>query len=233
MISKKQIASLVAASVIGLSSVAVVDYVNDVNNNTPIVQAATVGQSVVVNSNGQEIGLRVSPSDNAALTGQNVADKTSWAVVGTATDAQGQVWYNLAANAWIKSSNILGANDTSAQAQKLIDTAKAQLGKPYAWGAKGPSAFDCSGLMHYVYQQALGKEIGGYTVAQEAAGDSVDIKDLKPGDLVFWGSHGATYHVALYAGNNQYIDAPQPGQNVSVHTISSYFMPSFGTRVLK
>ncbi|MBA1393325.1 hypothetical protein EQ500_05520, partial [Lactobacillus sp. XV13L] len=112
MISKKQIASLVAASVIGLSSVAVVDYVNDVNNNTPIVQAATVGQSVVVNSNGQEIGLRVSPSDNAALTGQNVADKTSWAVVGTATDAQGQVWYNLAANAWIKSSNILGANDT-------------------------------------------------------------------------------------------------------------------------
>ncbi|AXX65148.1 MAG: C40 family peptidase [Lactobacillus sp.] len=225
MVSKKQITSFIAASVIGISALGAFNS----SNHTQEVQAAVAGQAVTVNANGGQVALRVSPDDNAAATGQNVADNTAWSVVSVATDAKGQVWYNLASSAWIKSSDVV---DTNAQAQKLIDTAKAQIGKPYSWGAKGPSAFDCSGLMHYVYQQALGKEIGGYTVAQEGAGQSVAINDMKPGDLVFWGSHGSTYHVALYVGNNQYIDAPKPGQNVDVHTISSYFMPSFGVRVL-
>lgn len=229
MISKKRIVSLIAASVIGISALGVANQTDITNNNPQVVQAANVGQAVTVNSNGNQIALRVSPDDNAASTGQNVADKTAWAVVGVATDAKGQVWYNLAASSWIKGSDVV---DTATQAQNLINAAKDQIGKPYVWGAKGPNAFDCSGLMHYVFQQTLGKEIGGYTVAQESAGYSVAIKDLQPGDLVFWGSHGATYHVALYAGNNQYIDAPQPGQTVSVHTISGYFMPSFGVRVI-
>lgn len=114
----------------------------------------------------------------------------------------------------------------------VIALAKQQIGKPYVWGAKGPSSFDCSGLMHYVFQNALGKEIGGWTVPQESAGTQVAISNLQAGDLVFWGNHGNTYHVALYLGGGQYLEAPKPGYSVRISTLSSYYMPSFGVRVL-
>lgn len=120
----------------------------------------------------------------------------------------------------------------AAQVQAVIALAKQQLGKPYVWGGKGPSSFDCSGLMHYVFLNALGKEIGGWTVPQESSGQHLSIDQLQPGDLVFWGSVGNTYHVALYLGGNQYLHAPQPGQVVQYGTISPYFQPSFGVRVL-
>lgn len=121
---------------------------------------------------------------------------------------------------------------TSAQIQAVINVAKAQLGKPYVWGGKGPSGFDCSGLTHYAFLNGANKEIGGWTVPQESAGTKVSIANLQPGDLVFWGSAGATYHVAIYLGGNQYINAPQPGQTVTISPISPYFAPSFGVRVL-
>lgn len=121
---------------------------------------------------------------------------------------------------------------TSAKAAAVINLAKQQLGKPYVWGAKGPDSFDCSGLMHYVFLNALNMEIGGWTVPQESAGTTISVSAAQPGDLLFWGSHGSTYHVALYLGNNQYLDAPTPGKTVEITSISQYFMPSFAVRVL-
>jgi cell wall-associated NlpC family hydrolase len=85
--------------------------------------------------------------------------------------------------------------------------------------------------MYYVFLNATGKNIGGYTVPQESAGTQVSVSNLQAGDLVFWGSHGNTYHVALYLGGGQYLEAPKPGYNVRISTLSSYFMPSFGVRV--
>ena len=122
------------------------------------------------------------------------------------------------------------SNQTSVQ--KVINLAKQQLGKPYVWGGKGPTAFDCSGLMQYVFQNALGINIGGWTVPQESAGTKVAISDLKPGDLVFWGDAGNTYHVGLYLGGGQFLNAPKPGENVQINSISPYWAPSFGVRVL-
>lgn len=119
----------------------------------------------------------------------------------------------------------------TAKINAVIALAKQQLGKPYSWGAKGPSSFDCSGLMYYVFLNATGKNIGGYTVPQESAGTQVSVSNLQAGDLVFWGNHGNTYHVALYLGGGQYLEAPKPGYNVRISTLSSYFMPSFGVRV--
>ncbi|WP_273376987.1 C40 family peptidase [Schleiferilactobacillus perolens] len=127
------------------------------------------------------------------------------------------------------------ANNSASQnstVQNVINLAKQQIGKPYVWGGKGPSSFDCSGLMYYVFANAAGKNIGGWTVPQESAGTQVSVNNLQAGDLIFWGSRGSTYHVGLYIGNNQYIHAPQPGQSVTIASISSYFRPSFGVRVL-
>ncbi len=133
----------------------------------------------------------------------------------------------------VKQTTAASANGSrAARIAAVISVAKAQLGKPYVWGGKGPSSFDCSGLTHYAYLNGANKEIGGYTGAQEYAGTVVSIASLQVGDLVFWGSHGATYHVAIYLGGGQYIAAPQPGENVKISSISSYFAPSFGVRVL-
>lgn len=98
--------------------------------------------------------------------------------------------------------------------QKLIEVAKTQLGVPYVWGGTTPdSALDCSGLTQYVYKKALGISIGRVTTQQQTAGHEVSASDLKAGDLIFWGE--PSYHVAMYIGDGVYIQAPQPGQNVS------------------
>ncbi|KRN28376.1 hypothetical protein IV38_GL001375 [Lactobacillus selangorensis] len=168
---------------------------------------------------------------------------SKWKTYGTMTGWNGDTYVNLGGNQWVDetaanaaSTAVEGATTTATsrdtQVQEVIALAKAQIGKPYVWGAKGPNSFDCSGLTQYVFQNAVGKSIGGYTVAQESAGTIVSISNLQAGDLVFWGSRGATYHVGIYIGNNQYIAAPQPGENVKISSISAYFYPSFGVRVL-
>ncbi|NVY96676.1 C40 family peptidase [Lactobacillus sp. DCY120] len=119
----------------------------------------------------------------------------------------------------------------SGNAQTVVNAALSQVGVPYVWGGSTPGVgLDCSGLTQYAYSQA-GVSLGHYTVSQEGAGRQVSLSALQPGDLLFWGSRGATYHCAIYIGGNQYVAAPQPGQSVSVQSISGYFMPSFGVRV--
>lgn len=118
------------------------------------------------------------------------------------------------------------STQSSSTAQTVVNAAKSQIGKPYVWGATGPNAYDCSGLVQYVYSQA-GKNIGRTTYQQAGAGQHVSVSQAQAGDILMWGD----YHDAIYVGNNQYVHAPQPGQNVTQATISSYFMPDYAIRV--
>lgn len=102
---------------------------------------------------------------------------------------------------------------------------------PYVWGGNNLSGMDCSGLVDYVYAHSEGKQLPHYTVSLESCVSQKPVSQAQPGDLLFWGQHGSTYHVAIYIGNNQYVAAPQPGQNVEIETISSYFAPSFAGSV--
>ncbi|KAF0495774.1 LysM peptidoglycan-binding domain-containing protein [Pediococcus acidilactici] len=102
---------------------------------------------------------------------------------------------------------------------------------PYVWGGKTPAGFDCSGFVSYVFQHAAGISLPSYTVAMESYVNKESVSAAQPGDLLFWGTPGATYHVGIYLGNNQYASAPTFGQNVKVQTISSYFYPNFAGRV--
>lgn len=129
----------------------------------------------------------------------------------------------------------------STQAEQIVNLAKqyASMNIPYVWGGSTPSGFDCSGLTSYIFNQ-IGIGIGRTTIAQEAHVQSTDISDAsqvaavaQPGDLLFWGGHGSTYHVGIYIGNNQFVAAPQPGQNVSVQAVSNYFKPSFVGKVVR
>lgn len=132
-------------------------------------------------------------------------------------------------------SNLISGTSTlsSDQAQRVVSTALqlAQSNIPYVWGGESLSGMDCSGLTDYVYRNALGVSLGHYTVTQESHVITKPVAQAQPGDLLFWGNHGATHHVAIYVGNNQYVAAPQPGQNVDLETINSAFMPSFAGSV--
>lgn len=152
------------------------------------------------------------------------------------------IWYEISDGGWLPSTDVsevsvkrnqvsLNGKSKDQVVSELISVAKEQLGKPYVWNGKGPDNFDCSGLMQYVFRQVTGQNIGGWTVPQESIGSHVAISDLQPGDLVFWGDPGATYHVGLYIGDNQYLNALRPGTNVKIDSISSSFAPSFGVRV--
>lgn len=67
--------------------------------------------------------------------------------------------------------------------------------------------FDCSGLTQYVYAH-FGKQIGRNTIAQESAGAHIPVSQAQVGDLLFWGTPGSTYHVAIYLGGNSFVAAP-------------------------
>ncbi|WP_143353358.1 C40 family peptidase, partial [Enterococcus sp. 10F3_DIV0382] len=108
----------------------------------------------------------------------------------------------------------------------IVAEAYKYIGTPYVWGGKDPSGFDCSGFTRYVYLQVTGRDIGGWTVPQESAGTKISVSQAKAGDLLFWGSPGGTYHVAIALGGGQYIHAPQPGESVKVGSVQ-WFAPDF------
>jgi cell wall-associated NlpC family hydrolase len=94
----------------------------------------------------------------------------------------------------------------------------AELGKPYVWGAGGPSSFDCSGLVSYVYAQ-VGVSLPHNAAAQYGYGTPVSYGDLQAGDLVFFSGLG---HVGIYIGGGQFIHAPHTGDVVKISSLSSH-----------
>ncbi len=108
-----------------------------------------------------------------------------------------------------------------------IAYARAQLGEPYAYGGRGPNSWDCSGLTMMAYSSA-GRSIGGHSVTMQynqaaARGQLVPYSQAKPGDLIFYSSNGlasgSKYHVAMYIGGGQMIEAPSPGKTVRIVTV--------------
>ncbi len=102
---------------------------------------------------------------------------------------------------------------------KIIKTAKAQIGDPYRAGHSGPNAFDCSGFVRYVYKQVTGKTLPHYSKAQYQQAHKIKKKHAQPGDLVFFFRNGA-HHVGIYIGNGKMIDAPSAGKHVRVSPIT-------------
>ncbi|MFE9257180.1 NlpC/P60 family protein [Streptomyces sp. NPDC006879] len=100
---------------------------------------------------------------------------------------------------------------SSARAAAAVNAVRGALGKPYVWGATGPSGFDCSGLMVWSYRQA-GISLPRTSQAQRFAGRRIPLSEARPGDLVTYRSDAS--HVGMYVGNGQVIHAPYPGAPV-------------------
>ena len=109
--------------------------------------------------------------------------------------------------------------EPDATAATAISFALAQLGKPYQWGATGPNAYDCSGLVYAAYA-AAGIHIARTTFQWYLDGPQVPLNQIQPGDLLFSAGLDGTPtdpgHVVMYLGGGQIIQAPQTGQDVQI-----------------
>jgi cell wall-associated NlpC family hydrolase len=109
------------------------------------------------------------------------------------------------------------------RAAEAVQTAFAQLGDPYVFGAAGPGSFDCSGLTMFAWA-AAGVSLPHSSSAQYSSARHVSSSDLQPGDLVFY--YSPISHVGIYIGAGRIIHAPHPGRSVEIAGLNS--MPYVG-----
>ncbi|MGL5825314.1 MAG: C40 family peptidase, partial [Nocardioides sp.] len=115
---------------------------------------------------------------------------------------------------------------------RAIAFARDQLGERYVWGGEGPDGWDCSGLTMAAWA-AGGKSLPHYSVAQYGQATPIRASQLRPGDLLFWGSSGSPssiYHVAIYVGGGRMIHAPRAGVPVSEVPVDYWIAPTFFAR---
>ncbi len=196
----------------------------------PIAGFATAGiggiDAVVSHQTAASVGL---PAGNAIVVSAPKADLTALVaqikrVVPARTAVQPLVYTVMvggvsAGGSGIAGGAAIGATLTRAEVTTMLAAALSRQGLPYVWGAAGPSSFDCSGLVQWSFAQA-GIAMPRVAADQARTGPLVPASQAQPGDLLFWHTDPTApnyiSHVAIYLGNGQMIQAPQPGQNVEV-----------------
>ncbi|WP_326821286.1 C40 family peptidase [Streptosporangium sp. NBC_01639] len=114
------------------------------------------------------------------------------------------------------------------KAGKAVSAARKQIGDPYRWGASGPGAFDCSGLVQYAWRKA-GVTLPRITTSQyRAVRKKVSWRSLRPGDLMFFYGKG---HVGMYVGKGKMVHSPSSGKTVRTVSLKGYYRSSFAGAV--
>ena len=171
------------------------------------VDALTVGARAAMSTNA---AVQISP-DASAANADIAADVTAEAPVieqpapkantaeTTTTTADSSA--SATADNAAATSETQAAPTPASNAGGAVAIAMQYVGSPYVMGASGPDAFDCSGLVQYVYSQ-LGISLPRTSYAQGSAGTLVSAAEAQPGDIVYFGGH-----VGIYAGDGKMIDA--------------------------
>ncbi|MDH6550401.1 cell wall-associated NlpC family hydrolase [Streptomyces sp. SAI-041] len=129
-----------------------------------------------------------------------------------------------AQTAWLDSGVLKEiSGETSKAGRTAVAYATTQIGKPYVWGAEGPDSYDCSGLTSQAWASA-GKPIPRTSQEQWKQLEHVDIRDMRPGDLIIYFDDAS--HVAMYLGDGAIVHAPRPGRTVTIAGAGS--MPILG-----
>lgn len=115
--------------------------------------------------------------------------------------------------------------------RELILQSMDLVGTPYRWGGSTDTGFDCSGMIQYLYKNALDVNIPRTSRQMAAASRSINPKKLKSGDLVFFNTSGrGISHVGLYIGNGEFIHAPSSGSVVRTERLDK---PYYAKRLVK
>ncbi|CEK37169.1 C40 family peptidase [Paraclostridium sordellii] len=201
---------------------------NSGGNNSGSNEDSTVKSEKQVT--GNRVNFRKGPGTNySVITSLNkgtkvgyISESNGWAKV----NYNGTIGYMSANYIGVVNSNPgAGESGTSQGADAVISLAKQQLGKPYVWGAEGPSSFDCSGFTQYVFKNAAGKNLPRVSKEQSKFGQSVNKSNLQKGDLIFFDTDkdGVVNHVGIYMGNNEFIHASSGGKKVIISQLNSYY----------
>lgn len=121
-----------------------------------------------------------------------------------------------AQSAWLatRPAPSVGVNgEATAAGRAAVAFASAQIGKPYVWGATGPASYDCSGLTSRAWA-AAGRPIPRTSQEQWRLLPRIDIKDMRPGDLIIY--HADASHVGMYVGDGRIVHSPRPGRHVTL-----------------
>jgi cell wall-associated NlpC family hydrolase len=103
----------------------------------------------------------------------------------------------------------------------VIAFLRAQVGDAYVMGATGPNAWDCSSLVQAAFRQ-VGVDLPRVSQDQSMVGTDVSLSNLQVGDILYWGGKGSAYHVGVYIGGGQYLDAANPSKGVVIQDLSGY-----------
>ena len=200
------------------------------SSNAAPKAASKQASSNTVSSNTVAVGgsytVRAGDSLSLIASGAGVTLNSLLAVNGfqrTTVILPGQS-ISLPAGATVSSPNP-APSVTDARITKVLDFARAQIGKPYRFGAAGPDAYDCSGLVRAAFRQ-IGVTLPHSSLEQSKRGTSIDwrAEDIRPGDLVFtFSSSNPTQisHVGIAVSDTQWIEAPFTGADVRITRMPS------------
>jgi cell wall-associated NlpC family hydrolase len=199
-----------------------------VGNDLPSTPASIATQGVKITT--ALLNVRTGPSSTRAVVGQ-LAEAAHITLTGTLSHGFAQLMYQKHYR-WVSITYLASsapptpATSPSEAGLQALAFARKQLGKPYTYGATGPTAYDCSGLTLKSWA-AAGVSLPRTSQLQFSAGTKIAKSELQPGDLVFF--YGPTpSHVGIYSGNGEIIHAPRPGKVVEYIKLS--YMPYAGAR---
>lgn len=170
-----------------------------------------VDESLTITEAPQKRIVKVGTKEVVEAVDNAVAQARS-AMDSAASDVQSSVAQGSAALDLLSSVDLSNLDGVRA---KVVALAFEQVGKPYVWGAAGPSSFDCSGLIQWIFNDNLGYSVPRVAADQGMASTPIAIEDLEPGDIL-WTSG----HIGIYVGNGEMVHSPQPGDVVKVSDIS-------------
>ena len=203
-----------------------------------VAQTSTTSNTQVKYVNCKSLNVRSGPGTSYSII-KSISTNTKVEVISTNNgwskikegSTTGYVSAKYLSDSQTSSSTSSNTTSTSTSASKLVSYAKSLLGKPYVWGAQGPSSFDCSGFTYYVFKNCANITLPRTSVDQSTYGITVSKSNLKVGDLVFFDTDGANdgnvSHVGIYIGSNQFIHSSSTKGKVVISDFTNYYNNAF------
>lgn len=129
------------------------------------------------------------------------------------------------AAALLAHSAAAGEHDVGSVRSDIVVRALTLIDTPYRYGGSTPAGgFDCSGLVRYVYQAAVGRSLPRRSEEMGKLGETITRSQLEPGDLVFFNTLARAYsHVAIYIGDGRFLHAPARGGRVRIEALDDRY----------
>lgn len=217
-----QSSSTSTASASSVTSSASTSSVASQASSSAVTSSATSQSSASQSSASQASQSSTSVASSTSTTAtstQSAATSTSSQASSTASNTTSSSTTTATATAYSASeSTSTSTTSSTASYSSVIAAGKTFIGTPY-------EQMDCSAFTQAAFAK-VGRSIGRTTYAQATIGTHVSFSQAQAGDLIFWGSDSAPYHVGIYLGGGQYIASPTYGETVSIKS-TAYYTPSF------